>query len=86
MALGARRPAIVRLVVGRSLQPACAGVALGAVAASRWIQPLLIRQSATDARVYAAVAAAMLLVALLAAARPALRAARADPNAALRAE
>ena len=89
VALGARRPAILGLVVGRSLRLALAGVALGALGAagaSRWIQPLLFRQSATDPAVYAGVAAAMVLVALLASARPALRASRADPNAALRAE
>ena len=89
VALGARRPTILRQVVGRSVRLALGGVAVGtaaALAASGRLQPLLFRQSATDPRIYLLVAAAMLLVALLAAALPAWRAARADPNAALRAE
>jgi ABC-type antimicrobial peptide transport system permease subunit len=53
---------------------------------SRWIQPLLFRQSATDPLVYGAVAALLIVVALAASALPALRATKADPNAALRAE
>lgn len=89
VALGARRPDIIRLVVGQSVRLALAGVAVGLTLAfvlSRWIQPLLFRQSATDARVYVAVATLMIVVALSAGAFPGFRAARADPNAALRAE
>jgi ABC-type antimicrobial peptide transport system permease subunit len=89
VALGARRPDIVRLVVAQGVRLAAAGTALGvaiAVAASRWIQPLLFRQSATDPWVYVGVGAAMIAVALVASAVPATRAARADPNAALRAD
>jgi ABC-type antimicrobial peptide transport system permease subunit len=89
IALGAQRSAILRLVVGQSVRFALAGTALGVLVAaltSRWIQPLLFRQSATDPLVYGAVAAAMIVVALAASALPAYRATRADPNSALRAE
>jgi predicted permease len=89
VALGARRPDILGLVVGQSVRLVLAGVAIGvlaALAASRWVQPLLFRQSATDPVVYVGVGVVMLLVALAASASPALRAARVDPNGALRAE
>jgi predicted permease len=89
VALGARRASIIRLVVGQSVRVALAGVALGSILAfalSAWIQPLLFQQSATDARVYFVVATLMIVVALSAGAFPAFRAAKADPNTALRAE
>lgn len=89
VALGAQSGDIIRLVVGQGLRFAIAGVALGtllAFLASKWIQPLLFRQSAKDPWIYGAVAALLLLVALIASASPAARAARADPNTALRAE
>lgn len=89
VALGARRPDILRLVVGQSVRFALAGLALGtlvAVLASRWIQPLLFQQSATDPLIYGCVGAMMIVVALAASALPAFRAAKADPNTALRAE
>jgi putative ABC transport system permease protein len=57
-----------------------------AFAASRWMQPLLFQQSAKDPVVYAFVGVIMLVVALVASALPATRAAKADPNVALRAE
>jgi ABC-type antimicrobial peptide transport system permease subunit len=88
-ALGARRADLLRLVVARSVGLALLGAVLGALAAaaaSRWIQPLLFRQSATDPLVYGAVGATMLAVAVLASALPALRATRTDPGSALRAE
>ena len=89
VALGAQARDILRLVVGQGMTFAAAGVVLGGVAAllaSRWIPPLLFRQSAKDPIVYALVAAIMMLVALAASAPPAARAANADPNSALRAE
>jgi putative ABC transport system permease protein len=89
VALGAQRLDIVRLVVGQSTRFALAGTAAGvlvALAASRWVQPLLFQQSAKDPAIYVAVSGIMLVVALTAAAAPALRATRADPNTALRAE
>jgi predicted permease len=89
VALGAQRPDILRLVVGQSVRFAVAGISLGllvALLASRWIQPLLFRQSATDGLTYGLVAATMIVVALAASAVPAFRAAGTDPNTALRAD
>ena len=89
VALGAQRRDILRIVVGQSVRVALAGSALGslvAVAQSRWIQPLLFHQSATDPWIIAAVGAMMIAVSLVASAAPAWRAAQADPNTALRAE
>ena len=89
VALGAQAPDILRLVVGQGLRFAVAGVALGsllAYAGSRWIEPLLFKQPAKDPVVFSLVGAVLLLVALAASAAPAMRAARADPNTALRSE
>jgi ABC-type antimicrobial peptide transport system permease subunit len=89
VALGARSPEILRLVLSQGLAFAAAGVTIGlalALVASRWIEPLLYKQSPRDPLTYAGVAIAMGVVALLASALPALRALRADPNRALRAE
>ena len=66
-----------------------AGVAIGIVVAlfaSRWIQPLLFRESARDPIVFLTVGTAMIVVALAASVAPALRAMRADPNTALRSD
>jgi putative ABC transport system permease protein len=89
VALGAQQKDILRLVVGQGMAFALAGVLIGGIAAfaaSRWIQPLLFQQSARDPLVYALVSAMMLIVAVAASASPAARAAKADPNAALRSE
>jgi putative ABC transport system permease protein len=89
VALGARRSDILALVAGQGARFAAGGAVIGlaiAFAASRWIQPLLFQQSATDPVVYAGVAALMIGVALLACSVPAMTAANADPNAALRVE
>jgi predicted permease len=89
VALGAQMRDIVQLVVSQGVRFAVAGVASGVVLAygtSRWLQPLLFRQSPKDPVVYSAVGAVLLAVALVASAVPALRAAKADPNTALRAE
>jgi ABC-type antimicrobial peptide transport system permease subunit len=89
VALGARTADVARLVIAQGLRFALAGVAIGlggAWLSARWVQPLLFRLSATDPVSYAAVAAAMIAAALAASAIPALRAARADPNVALRSE
>jgi predicted permease len=89
IALGAQARDVVRLVVGQGVRFALIGVTLGlalALIGARWIQPLLFRQSARDPGTYAMAAALLLAVALLASALPALRATRADPNAALREE
>jgi hypothetical protein len=88
-ALGARSADILRLIIGQGVRLALAGVAIGiggACLSARWVQPLLFRQSAIDISTYGVVSAAMILAACAASAIPALRAARADPNAALRSE
>jgi hypothetical protein len=89
IALGARSSAILRLVLSQALAFAAAGVAIGlmlALVASRWIAPLLYKESPRDPWTYATVAFAMAIVAIAASALPAIRALRADPNRALRAE
>ena len=89
VALGAQRADVVGLVVRQGVAFALAGSALGvvvALAGGRWLQPLLFRQSATDPVIYGVVSAAMVIVALAASAAPAIRASRADPIIALRAE
>ncbi|MDB4914408.1 MAG: permease, partial [Gemmatimonadetes bacterium] len=89
IALGAQSRDVVKLVVGQGVSFAVAGVLLGFVIAllsGRWIQPLLFKQSATDPAIYAAVGVLLVFVALVASAVPAVRATRADPNAALRSD
>ena len=89
VALGARRSDVVRLVVGQGVRFAVAGVTVGAfvaLAASRRVQPLLFEQSATDVRVFGAVGAVLVVVAVVASALPARRATRVDPNTVLRAD
>ena len=89
VALGARTGDVIRLVVAQGFRVAVIGIAIGlalALATARWVQPLLFRESARDPATYAAVAASMLVAAVLASMIPARRAARADPNAALRSE
>jgi ABC-type antimicrobial peptide transport system permease subunit len=89
VALGAQTADVARLVIAQGLRFAVAGVAIGlggAWLSARWVEPLLFRQSATDPATYGAVAASMILAALAATAVPAIRAARADPNVALRSD
>jgi putative ABC transport system permease protein len=89
VALGAQSKDILRLVVGQGRAFALAGVLLGgglALFAGRWIEPLLFQQSPRDPLVYVSVGVIMLIVALAASASPAARAAKADPNVALRSE
>jgi predicted permease len=89
VALGAQTRDVVRLVVGQGVRFAVAGVTLGtvlALAAARWVQPLLFAQSARDVRVFGAVGAVLVLVAAAASALPARRATRVDPNTVLRAD
>ncbi|HEY2905024.1 MAG TPA: ADOP family duplicated permease [Vicinamibacterales bacterium] len=89
VALGAQPGNILGLVVAQGMKFALAGVGVGvaiALGASRWLQPLLFRQSAKDPLIYILVGVTLLLVAVAASAVPALRAAKADPNIALRAD
>jgi predicted permease len=89
MALGARLPTVVRMVLWEGVRVTAIGVAIGAavaLAASRLIDPLLFNASASDPRVHVVIGLALVIVAILASAVPAWRAARVDPNVALRAE
>jgi ABC-type antimicrobial peptide transport system permease subunit len=86
-ALGADRRDVLGLVLGEGLRRTALGIAIGllaALAASRALRGMLYGVSATDPSTYAAVAALLLLVTLLACLLPAWRAARVDPIAALR--
>ena len=69
-----------------SLGPIRLAAAMLALLAARWVEPLLFHQPARDPLTYAVVAGLLLLVALLASAAPAIRATKADPNAALRSD
>jgi predicted permease len=89
MAIGARPADVVRMVLGEGGRLAMAGVALGsalAIAGARLIRGLLFDVSATDPLTFAAVAAGLLAVALVASYVPARRATRVDPLVALRGE
>jgi len=86
MAVGARGADVVRLVVAEGLRFGAIAVATGAavsMAAAPLMQPLLFNESARDPAVLAFVCAALLLVAAVASAIPAVRAARLDPKIAL---
>jgi predicted permease len=88
-ALGARTRDVMWLVLRRGLAVATTGIALGLVAAviaSRWIAALLFEVPARDPLTLAGVAGLLLAVAMAASLVPAWRAARVDPQAALRAE
>jgi predicted permease len=91
VALGARPPDVVRLILGEGLRVMGFGVALGLVAAALTARALgslmpLYGVRSTDPLTYAAVPALLLFVALLAALPPTRRALRLDPNAVLRQE
>src|ERR1017187_6672827 len=89
MALGATPGSIVKLTLGFAARCTAAGVIIGgagAVAVTRWLRAQLFQVAAGDLRSLAGAVALLVLVALIAAAGPARRAARVDPAAALRAE
>jgi ABC-type antimicrobial peptide transport system permease subunit len=86
-ALGADRQAIVTMILGKGVAVTAVGMAAGSVGAalaSRAIQSLLYETSAINAPSYAAVGASVLLVGMVAAWLPALRASRVSPMTALR--
>jgi predicted permease len=88
MALGSQRSGIARLVLISGARMGLWGCGLGVVAsfaASHLLRSFLFDVSATDPLIYFASVVVMLLVALLASALPAARAASADPIKALRA-
>ena len=88
MALGSQRAGIARLVLISGARLALLGCGfglLGSFAASRIVRSLLFEVSATDPLIYTAGVSIMMLMALLASALPATRAASQEPISALRA-
>ena len=89
VALGASAGTVLRLVVGEGVRVVALGLALGAAVAimlARKVGPMLYEVSAKDPLTYAGVVGVLLVVAVVASLAPALRAARVDPNVALRAD
>jgi len=89
LALGAAQRQIFGLVVGETLRLAAVGLIIGlagAVALGRALRQMLFGIGGADMATFAATAAALVLVALLASYLPARRAMRIDPMEALRVE
>jgi putative ABC transport system permease protein len=86
MAIGARGADVVRAIVAEGMRVGVVGLMIGAavsMGAAPLIQPLLFNESARDPVVIAVVCGVLLLVAAMASAIPAARAARLDPTTAL---
>jgi predicted permease len=89
MALGASRKDIMRLIVGRTLTIAVAGVVFGialTIPSMRGLTALLYQVSPADPAVLAGLASVLLAAAILAGYMPARRATRVDPLTTLRAD
>jgi putative ABC transport system permease protein len=89
MALGAQAATVVRMVMARGLRLITYGGVLGlagGLAVSRLIRGLLYEITATDPVTFAGVIVLVVVVGTIAAAVPAIRAARVDPLIALRQE
>jgi predicted permease len=88
-ALGAQVRDVLRLVIGQGARLTALGLVLGLLAAAgvaRLMETLLFRTKTYDPFVFVGVAFVLAVIGLLAALLPALRATKADPVAALRAE
>jgi len=89
MALGATPGSIVRLTLGFAARSTAAGLVIGGAGtyvATRWLRAQLFQVAPGDPRPLAGAVAVLVLVALIAAAGPARRAAQVDPGTTLRAE
>lgn len=89
IALGARRGGVVRLVVGRAIALASAGVAIGGVVSlvvGQLVAGMLFQVQPWDPVTFGTIGTLLVLTAVVAAATPAVRAAHVDPIVALRAE
>jgi putative ABC transport system permease protein len=89
VAFGAQVRDVIRLVMTEGLKLTVAGVVIGggvALLAGKYVAPLLFRVKPTDPLVFGLVIVVLLSVAVLASLIPAMRAARVDPNVALRSE
>jgi predicted permease len=87
MALGSSVSRVLWLIVSSGLRLVGAGVVLGVLVAlwgARWMEGLMFQQEPRDPVIYGIVAGVLLVVAVVAAVVPALRATRIDPNSALR--
>jgi len=87
MALGARREAVLRMVIAQGLRLTLAGVGIGvigALALTRFMRSYLIGISVTDPWTFLGVAVVLTLVAVAACFVPASRAMRVDPLVVLR--
>jgi putative ABC transport system permease protein len=89
VAIGAGRPAVLRMVLGSGLSLAAAGIVTGlllALGTTRLLRGLLHGVTPADPATFAVVAFGLLAVAALASALPAWRASRVDPVVALKSE
>lgn len=89
VAVGATRHDVVAVIVRSAMVPLAAGLAVSFVAAlllSRLLTSLLYEISNTDAVAYLGAGALLLIIGVLASARPAWKAANRDPMQKLRAE
>jgi ABC-type antimicrobial peptide transport system permease subunit len=89
LALGASARQIIDQVLRQGIRLVLIGIAAGVVVAglaTRFLESLLFRVTATDPLTFAAVAVLLAAVALLACLVPALRAVRIEPTVALRQE
>lgn len=89
LALGARGGDVIRMIMRQSVGLSLFAVLLGvgvSLLASQWIKPLLFETSAYDPAVYGGVTVVLIVVAIVAALAPAIRASRVDASIALRSD